>query len=122
MSLDATTRAFGFATLKRAIGRLGMARLRGSCSDALDCSFEQASELPGEADGDACVHDALPVEESLRAAETEDTFVPDVRVDVETLAAVEAKGDEALRRHIVARQGERYDGKRAGTSTVSRRA
>ena len=37
------------------------------------------------------MHRALPVEEALRAAQAEDALVPDVRMDVEAPAAVEAE-------------------------------
>src|SRR5450631_3326270 len=77
-------------------------------SGALDRRLEQASEFACEIDRDARVHRALLVEEALRAAEAENAFVPDVGVDVESLAAIEAEADEALRCHVVARQRQRH--------------
>jgi len=50
---------------------------------------------------------ALPVEEALRALLAEHAFMPDVGMDVEAAAGVEAKADEALGRDVVARQRER---------------
>src|SRR5436190_12114961 len=53
------------------------------------------------------MHGALLVEEPLSAAKPEHPFVPDVRMDVESLTPVEAEADEALRRHVVTRRRER---------------
>jgi len=53
------------------------------------------------------VHRPLPVEEALPAGDAEQAVVPDVRMDVEAPAGVEAEADEAdeaLRRDVVAAQ------------------
>ena len=52
---------------------------------------------------------ALPVEKSLRSAGREHAVVPHVRMDVEALAAVEAKTDKILRLHVVAGQCQRHE-------------
>src|SRR6266481_4294737 len=52
---------------------------------------------------------ALLVEEALDPGDTEHAFVPDVRMQVESLAAVEAEAHEALRPDIVAGQRKRHD-------------
>jgi hypothetical protein len=78
-------------------------RAFGRRHGTLDRRLKQASEFPCEVHRDARVHCAFLVEEALRAAEAEYTFVPDVGVDVEPPTAVEAEADEALRRHVVAR-------------------
>src|SRR5689334_14387456 len=52
------------------------------------------------------MHGALLVEEALRASRREHAFVPDVRVDVEAAAAVEAKADEVRGLDIVSGKRE----------------
>lgn len=54
------------------------------------------------------MHRTLTIEKSLRSTETEYAFMPDVGVNVESVAAVAAETDEALRRDIVAREGQRH--------------
>src|SRR6266446_1609982 len=71
--------------------------------------FEQAAELACEVDRHAGVDGSLLVEEALRSGHAEHALVPDVRVQVESLAAVEAEAHEALRPDIVAGQRERHD-------------
>ena len=61
----------------------------------------------GEVDRDARVDGALLVEKALRSLEREHTLVPDIRVDVEALSAVEPKALEPLWRDLVPWQGER---------------
>src|SRR5664279_989322 len=81
---------------------------RGAAPAVADRRLEKTCELAREIDRDARVHRALLVEESLRAGEAEDAFVPDVGMDVEALAAVEAKAYESLRRDVVAGQRQRH--------------
>ncbi len=82
---------------------------RLQCGAALlDGRLEQAAELLGELDRYARVHGSLPVEKALAAAQAEHAFMPDVRVDVEALFALEAKADEPLRREVVTWQRERH--------------
>src|SRR5437867_11523156 len=71
--------------------------------------FEQAAELACEVDRDAGVDGALLVEEALHSGDAEHPFVPDVRMQVESLAAVEAEAHEALRPDIIAGKRERHD-------------
>ncbi len=58
------------------------------------------------------MHRALLVEEALRAADAEHAFVPDVRVDVEPLASIEAEADELLGPDAVAGKCKRYQERR----------
>src|SRR2546422_5276296 len=51
---------------------------------------------------------ALLVEEARRTTEAENALVPNVRVYVESLTAVEPKTHETLGRHVVARQSRRH--------------
>src|SRR4029453_18847830 len=76
---------------------------------SVDRRLEQAAELAREIDRYACVHGALLVEEALRAARCEDAFVPDVRMDVEAVAAVEAEADEVGRLDVVAGEREGHE-------------
>ena len=76
--------------------------------ELLQRHLEEAAELAREVDRDAGVHGSLLVEEALRPTGAEHTLVPDVRMDVEPVAAVEAKAHEALRRHVVPGQGQRH--------------
>src|SRR4051812_44940999 len=69
---------------------------RFAAGSGLDRRFEQAAELTREVDRHAGVHRPLLVEEALPPGQAEHAFMPDVRMDVEPLAAVEAEADEAL--------------------------
>ena len=71
-----------------------------------DLDFQQAVELPGKIDRDPRVHRPLLVEKTLFALERENSFMPDVGMDVETLASVTEKSDEILGLDIVSRKGE----------------
>jgi len=64
----------------------------------IDRRFEEAGEFASEIDGDARMHGTLLVEETLSAAQPEHALVPDVGVDVQPSAPVEAEADETLRR------------------------
>ena len=52
------------------------------------------------------MHRPLLVEKTLFALERENSFMPDVGMDVETLASVAEKSDEILGLDIVSREGE----------------
>src|SRR6266545_2820353 len=54
------------------------------------------------------MHCALPVQEALRATDSEHAFVPDVGVNVEPLSSIEAEADKALRGNVVARRCQRH--------------
>src|ERR1700722_520045 len=70
--------------------------------------FEQAAELARKIDRDACMHGSLLVKKALGAAQPKHPFVPDVGMNVEALAAIEAEADESLRGHIIAGPRQRY--------------
>src|SRR5262245_55778146 len=73
----------------------------------LDRHLEQTAEFPRKVHGNARVHGALSVQEALRTAESEYTFVPDVGVNVESLSATEAEAHKTLRGHVIARERQR---------------
>src|SRR5205823_7356045 len=80
----------------------------GPCLALFDWRFEQASELAREVDGDARVHSALLVEEPLRPSRGVHAFVPDVGMNVEALAPIEAEAHEFRGLDVVARKRERH--------------
>src|SRR5262245_33041169 len=96
----------------RIAGRAGAARARQprrrvlASSATGDFRLEQAAKLAGEIHGDPGVHGPLLVEEALGAAPSQHPLVPDVRVDVEALAAAEGKADESLRRDVIPGKGQ----------------
>ena len=51
------------------------------------------------------MHGPLLVEKTLLALERENSFMPDVGMDVESLASVAEKSDEILGLDIVSREG-----------------
>ena len=68
--------------------------------------FQQAVEFPRKIDRDPRVHGSLLVEKTLFALEGENSFMPDVGMDVETLAPVAEESDEILGLDIVSWKGE----------------
>src|SRR5437870_13820832 len=76
--------------------------------------FEQAAELACEVDRHAGVDGSLLVEEALRSGRAEPALVPDVRVQVEPLAALAAGAREGLRPDIVAGGSARHDARCRG--------
>ena len=78
--------------------------MRSTLNRNLD--FQQAVEFPGKIDRDPRVHRPLLVKKTLLALERENSFMPDVGMDVEALAAFEEKSDEILGLDIVSRKGE----------------
>src|SRR5262245_5508896 len=73
----------------------------------LDRHLEQTAEFARKVHGNARVHGTLSVQEALRTAESEYTFVPDVGVNVESLSATEAEAHKTLRGHVIARERQR---------------
>ncbi|ANB76481.1 hypothetical protein AYM40_30190 [Paraburkholderia phytofirmans OLGA172] len=69
--------------------------------------LEKTIKFTGKVDRYACVDGALLVEESLSPVQREDTFMPDIQMNVETLVSVETKTHEFLRRDVIARQSQR---------------
>ena len=69
-------------------------------------NFQQAVEFPRKIDRDPRVHGSLLVEKTLFALERENSFMPDVGMDVEPLASVTEESDEILGLDIVSREGE----------------
>ena len=78
--------------------------MRSTLNRNLD--FQQAVEFPRKIDRDPRVHRPLLVKKTLFALEGENSFMPDVGMDVETLASVTEKSDEILGLDIVSREGE----------------
>src|ERR1700733_13849521 len=70
-------------------------RVRMQIKSNLDPRLQQTAEFPGEIHGNASVDRTLPVKEALSAAQREDPFVPDVRVDIQALVPIEAKTYES---------------------------
>jgi len=68
--------------------------------------FQQAVEFPGKIDRDPRVHGPLLVEKTLFSLERENSFMPDVGMDVEALTSVTEESDEILGMDIVSRKGE----------------
>src|SRR5260221_11168945 len=68
--------------------------------------LEIAAELADEIDGDAGMDAALLVVEARPLADREHRLVPGAGIDVDAERAIAAKGDEIVRRHVVARPGE----------------
>src|SRR5580700_5681527 len=83
-------------------------RVRMQIKSNLDPRLEQTAEFPGEIHGNASVDRTLPVKEALSAAQREDPFVPDVRVDIQALAPVEAKTHESARVHVIPGERQRH--------------
>src|SRR4029453_18469885 len=67
-----------------------------------DRGFQQAAKLPRKIDRHARVHGTLLVEKALGSARREYALVPDVRMDVEAAATIEAEADEIRGLHVVA--------------------
>ena len=67
---------------------------------------QQAAKFPREIHRYPGVHRALLVKEALGSRESEYALVPNIGVDVQSMAAVKAKTDEILGSNIVARQCE----------------
>ena len=78
--------------------------MRSTLNRNLD--FQQAVEFLGKIDRDPRVHGSLLVEKTLFALERENSFMPDVGMDVEPLASVAEESDEILGLDIVSRVGE----------------
>ena len=57
---------------------------------------QKAAELAREIDRYSGVHSALLVTEAQRVAQSRYTFVPNIRVDVEAYAPIEAETHEVL--------------------------
>src|SRR5260370_42669081 len=74
---------------------------------------EVAAEFLDEVHGDAGVDAALAVEERRAVVVGHDRPMPDVRMDIESTAAVAPEADEPLRAHIVARERQRHQEGRA---------
>ncbi|MFL9921173.1 hypothetical protein PQR75_38605 [Paraburkholderia fungorum] len=62
--------------------------------------LKQTTKLAVKVDRDTRMDCALLVKEPLHPSKREYTFVPDVRVDVQTLLSIEAKADELLWRNV----------------------
>ena len=75
---------------------------------------QQTPELACKVYRHAGVHGALLVKKALRTRQAEHTFVPDVGVDVQTLAAVETETDKALGGNVVTGQRQRHHAGRVG--------
>ena len=69
----------------------------------LNQSLKQAAELAREVDGHSRVHRALLIEKALSTLKAKYAFMPNVGMDVETLAAVEPEAHEALRSDVISR-------------------
>ena len=69
--------------------------------------LEKTTKLACKVYGYARVNRALFVEETLRPFKCENTFMPDVWMNVEALPSIKTKADEFLRRDVVTRQCQR---------------
>ena len=78
--------------------------MRSTLNRNLD--FQQAVEFLRKIDRDPCVHSPLFVKKTLLALERENSFMPDVGMDVEALTSVAEESDEILGLDIVSRKGE----------------
>ena len=75
--------------------------MRSTLNRNLD--FQQAVEFPGKIDRDPRVHRPLLVEKTLFALERENSFMPDVGMDIEAPTSVAEESDEILGLDIVSR-------------------
>ena len=78
--------------------------MRSTLNRNLD--FQQTVEFPGKIDRDPRVHRPLFVKKTLLALKRENSFMPDVGMDVEALASVAEESDEILGLYIVSREGK----------------